>query len=429
MAAKIQDADVKGSADVTSDARLINDNKIYVNSLAKRLDQAIVAGDLGALTSSNQILNASISCSVATNALTISLKTKAGTDPSSSDPVKVSFRSTTSTSGAYDVLNITSALSFTVSAGSTLGHANALNGSIYVYLFNDSGIPRLGVCTIPQQNTGGVFGIASTTAEGGAGAADSSSVIYTSTAVTSKQFVIIAKLISNQTTAGNWASLPIVNIQNPIQPNTEITRTIFTSGSGTYTTPNGCKQLYIRMVGGGGGGGGSGSGQGTGTTGGNTTFGTSLLSANGGTGGGFTGGSGGSASIAAPAFGYGLDGGDGQGGGQGNGSSAVIHGGMGGSTGFTGGGAGAIGSGASGTPGGNAKGNSGGGGGGAGANSSGSIGGGGGGAGASVHAYINLPAASYSYAVGSGGTGGAAGTSGSVGGAGAAGFIFIEERY
>jgi len=46
---KIQNSDVKGTADLTSDARLINDTKIYVtaNALNKRLDQAITDGDIG----------------------------------------------------------------------------------------------------------------------------------------------------------------------------------------------------------------------------------------------------------------------------------------------------------------------------------------------------------------------------------------------
>lgn len=47
MAAKIQDADVKGTADVTSDSRLIGFNKIWIAGLSKRGDQAITDGDFG----------------------------------------------------------------------------------------------------------------------------------------------------------------------------------------------------------------------------------------------------------------------------------------------------------------------------------------------------------------------------------------------
>src|SRR5262249_15045015 len=38
------------------------------------------------------------------------------------------------------------------------------------------------------------------------------------------------------------------------------TRQVFTSGSGTYTTPTACRQIEVTLVGGGGGGGGGGTG-------------------------------------------------------------------------------------------------------------------------------------------------------------------------
>jgi hypothetical protein len=120
---------------------------------------------------------------------------------------------------------------------------------------------------------------------------------------------------------------------------------VFTSGSGTYTLPASCKAILIRMVGGGGGGGsatatgsgaasaGGGGASGgyvehliaspsatysyavgaagaiNGGTGGNTTFGTSLLTTNGGTGGQNAG-----AGTAAFNIGYGGDGGTASGG-------------------------------------------------------------------------------------------------------------------
>src|SRR5580698_7456291 len=62
----------------------------------------------------------------------------------------------------------------------------------------------------------------------------------------------------------------------------------FASGTGTYTTPTSPRTplyLKVRMVGGGGGGASSGGTSNIGGTGGNSTFGTSLLTANGGAGG------------------------------------------------------------------------------------------------------------------------------------------------
>ena len=212
MAGKIQDQDVKGSSELTSDTRLINVNKIYSTALGKRLDQALSNGDLGNLESASLASNYTITATVAANALTIALKTKAGTDPSSTDPVKVAFRNSSNGTGDFTTLTITSALSLVVSSGSTLGHISTLTHNIWVYLFNDAGTPRLGVCTT-------LFSpdfVRSSTAEGGAGAADSNNVVYTGTAVTNKPFRIIGKLESTQTTAGTWATAPSLIALDPV---------------------------------------------------------------------------------------------------------------------------------------------------------------------------------------------------------------------
>lgn len=209
----------------------------------------------------------------------------------------------------------------------------------------------------------------------------------------------------------------------------------FTSGSGTYTTPTNPAPLYIRvrMVGGGGGGSGSGTGTsaGVGGDGGNTTFGSSLLVANGGTGGldgasNNAGGTGGTASLGSGPIGTAISGADGQGGSQSVASGPNLNGAMGGSSPFGGAGAGPRFS-ASGLA---AKANTGSGGGGGGASNAATVNGGGGGAaGGYVDAIIASPAATYAYAVGAAGTAGTAGTSGADGGAGAAGYIEVTEHY
>jgi hypothetical protein len=205
------------------------------------------------------------------------------------------------------------------------------------------------------------------------------------------------------------------------------TRTVLTSGSGTYTLKAGCKALLVRMVGGGGGGGGGGASPtgGTGGSGGATTFGTSFLNANGGVGNG-----GGGFGRTAPAT---ASGGDintpGQGGppswGAG-GTSTVVQGTQAGASFFGGAGNG----GWPGAAGEAAATNSGSGGGGGGGSAAGNAGAGGG-AGAYCEKLISSPSASYTYGVGAGG---AAGTSGggsgsAAGGAGAAGLIIIDEYY
>lgn len=187
--------------------------------------------------------------------------------------------------------------------------------------------------------------------------------------------------------------------------------TVYTSGSGTYTTPAYAKAIQVRMVGAGGGGGASSTN--SGASGGNTTFGS--LTASGGSGGGnwSAGGSGGSASGGD----INIQGGGGASGGTGTTSGSI--GGQGGNSAFGGGGAGA-------QP--NAAGQSGAtnsGGGGSGGNNSypsGASGassiGAGGGAGGYVEKIYTSPSATYSYAVGSGGTGGSGAQGGGNGGSG-----------
>jgi len=204
---------------------------------------------------------------------------------------------------------------------------------------------------------------------------------------------------------------------------------VFTSGSGTYTTPANVKAIWVRAVGGGGGAGGSGSAgsPANGTGGGSTTF--STLTASAGAGGpnsltgGFTGGTAGGASggdinqtgnpgtsapgntIPALYQAYGCNGG----------ASVLGGGGIAASN-------GAGGTGGAGTA------NSGGGGGGVGGNSVTYASAGGGGAGY-VEKLIAAPAATYAYAVGAGGAGGASGTGGGTGGAGGSGVIIVTEYY
>lgn len=196
---------------------------------------------------------------------------------------------------------------------------------------------------------------------------------------------------------------------------TAATRQVFTSGSGTYTTPAGCKYIEVELVGAGGGGQGSGTTPGSGGTGGDTTF--STLTGSGGVGNSSSAADGGAASggnVNIP-------------GGSGDGQISGVgqfQGGHGGSSFFGGGGGG----GAPGTAGKTGATNSGGGGGGAANNTVGAAGGGGG-AGGYARKIIATPAATYSYAVGAAGTAGTAGTSGTAGGAGAAGIIIVTEYY
>lgn len=209
----------------------------------------------------------------------------------------------------------------------------------------------------------------------------------------------------------------------------------FTSASGTYTTPAGALYIRVRMVGGGGGGGTAGTlvsvtATQTGSTGGNTTFGTSLLTANGG-GGGANGvvaaaGSGGTATVNASATTIqliALTGAAGNLGANISGNVTFTAGGSGGSSLF--GGAGSSASGA-------AVANTGSGGGGGNSGATPISVGNGGGAGGFVEAIIiTTPGQTFSYSVGA--LGAAGSTSGAIspaaGGNGASGYIQVTAHY
>lgn len=148
--------------------------------------------------------NYTLTATVGSSALTVALKTKAGTDPSSTDPVTLAFRSATAATGDYTMVTATAATSVVVSSGSTLGHSSAVATPIYVYAVNNGGTIELAVST--KRFDDGT--VQSTTAEGGAGAADSATVMYSTTARTDKPIRLLARLTSNQVTAGTWAAVP-----------------------------------------------------------------------------------------------------------------------------------------------------------------------------------------------------------------------------
>jgi len=206
--------------------------------------------------------------------------------------------------------------------------------------------------------------------------------------------------------------------------------TVYTSGTGTYTTPTGALWLRVRMVGAGAGGHGNSTGGTivtTSTVGGDTNFGSGIA------GGGkvsitlnWTVAAGGttSGSITGAAVLIGIQGGASGGGVQNNGTGTIGQwaGGSGGASAFGGGGGSSL----------SATGiagvayGSGGAGGGTGANVS-YVTGSGGGAGAYLETTVETPSASYSYTVGAGGSAGL-GTNYN-GGAGAGGIIIITAHY
>jgi len=151
------------------------------------------------------------------NQLRISLKTEAGADPSAADPVKVSFREAAATDGGFEEISITAALSLTISALSTLGFANAQVGRVYFGLINNAGAAEIVAAGLDA----GAFTddiVVSTTAEGGAGAADARGTLYSASARSNVGCRLGGyATIETGATAGNWSNAPSRVAQSPAQ--------------------------------------------------------------------------------------------------------------------------------------------------------------------------------------------------------------------
>lgn len=138
-----------------------------------------------------------ITASVGSNALTITL-----------NPTNLDFRSATLGSGDVVTRNVASAISVVVSSGSTLGTSNGVAARLIVLAIDNAGTVELAVV-----NAYGTFHLdesqlISTTAEGGAGAADSASTVYSTTARSNVAFRVVGYIECTQTTAGTWATAP-----------------------------------------------------------------------------------------------------------------------------------------------------------------------------------------------------------------------------
>jgi hypothetical protein len=139
----------------------------------------------------------SVTASVASSALTVTL-----------NPCALDFRATPITSGTVNTRTVGSAISVVVSSGSTLGTVSAQQSRIVVLALDNAGTIELAVVNISGGNNLDETTLISTTAEGGAGAADSANVVYSTTARTSLPFRVVGYIESTQATAGTWATAP-----------------------------------------------------------------------------------------------------------------------------------------------------------------------------------------------------------------------------
>ena len=138
----------------------------------------------------------SITASAASSALTIS-----------ASALTLDFRSNPLTSGTITTVSGTPA-NLVISSGSTLGTISATQSRIVILALNNAGTIELAAVNISGGTQLDETNLISTTAEGGAGGADSASVVYSATARTSVAYRVVGYIESTQSTAGTWATAP-----------------------------------------------------------------------------------------------------------------------------------------------------------------------------------------------------------------------------
>ena len=155
--------------------------------------------------------NFALAVSFNAGAMTVAVKTKAGSDPSAGDPVKVSFL-TSETSGIYVQRSITAALSLVVPSGAQLGGSNGVAQSIYFYLMDNSGTVELAVAGYRVNDD---WTKISTTAIGTG--SDDGGTLYSTSARSNLMSRCVGYMTSTQTTSGTWAQSPSLLLAGPVR--------------------------------------------------------------------------------------------------------------------------------------------------------------------------------------------------------------------
>lgn len=200
----------KGDLFVGTAANTLAKKTAGIDGYALRPSSAASDGLAWTGPSNFDILNGSLTATVAANALTVALKGLDGNDPSDTNPVFISFRSATASVGTPTIIKVAAATSIVVPSTATLGTSNGVAARIWIVGFNDAGTFRMGVVnTLSGVNIMPLRDniLASSTLT----PANSAQVIYTTgAAVTAKAMRLLGYIEATEATAGTWATAPSV---------------------------------------------------------------------------------------------------------------------------------------------------------------------------------------------------------------------------
>jgi hypothetical protein len=198
----------------------------------------------GVLPGSLDIENASITASVATNQLTIALKTLGGSaNPSAGSPCNFAFRGSNLTAVGYTIQSATVATSAVLASGDSLGIGDSANHYVYVYaIYTSAGGVELGV-SASRLDEGLNY---NTQALGGT--ATSNQFLYSTTSRSGAAIKLIGAVVLSYSVGTGWANSPSIITCVPFQPIAVAARYNTTSNqsipSNTLTIINYATEVY-----------------------------------------------------------------------------------------------------------------------------------------------------------------------------------------
>lgn len=166
--------------------------------------------------------------------------------PTTTNPVRIGFAAATPSSGLYNTRTATTTTTLVVTGGSTLGFLPSELGRLYIGLVDNNSVPELCVwnpkvivasdtaARVTQLFRPSETELYTTTAEGGAGTADSAATIYSTTARTTLPIRLIGYMdIQTGSTTGNWSNNPnALHLVGPgVKTTGEIVQTVGTATS------------------------------------------------------------------------------------------------------------------------------------------------------------------------------------------------------
>lgn len=167
---------------------------------------AYVQAELGLFTGPFGTVNLGLATAVASNALTIDVRTQDLGDATATDQVTISFRNSTATTGDYNAQTISGALDITVPDGATLGFTNSETGFVYVYAIDNGGTVEMAVAKKALFEEGATLNTTVLDTS-----SDSADVLYSTTARTGVPIRLIGRLVvQTGATAGQWGNAPTV---------------------------------------------------------------------------------------------------------------------------------------------------------------------------------------------------------------------------